>query len=82
MSGRLDPCLSSGEIPRVLRQYRRRMTLEERVARLENVVVRLSNIMELRLGPNAGNIKDQRVISEGELFHRWPESVTEKGAGA
>ncbi len=61
--------------------YRRRMTNEERIAGLEDAVIRLSRIEELRFGSYASNITDPRVVAEGELFHGWVKSVQEHRAG-
>ncbi len=58
------------------------MTLEERIAGLEDAVIRLSNIMEFRLGPYAANTTDQRVVAEGEEIHAWARAVQERRAGS
>jgi hypothetical protein len=51
------------------------MTPEERISELEGAVIRLGNILELRLGAFANNAMDPRVISEGEHFHHSAKSV-------
>jgi hypothetical protein len=54
------------------------MTNEERLAGLEDAVIHLSNIVELRFGLYADNTTNPRVVAEGEQFHRWwnPRRIT------
>jgi hypothetical protein len=54
------------------------MTPEERISELEGAVIRLGNILELRLGAFANNAMDPRVISEGENFHYSAKSVEDR----
>jgi len=56
------------------------MTPEERIAGLEDSVIRLSRIMELRLGPYASDL-NAGVVGEGEQIHRWAKSVEDHWAG-
>jgi hypothetical protein len=54
------------------------MTLEERIAGLEDAVIRLSHIQELRFGPYERDIT-AGVAHDGEHIHRWAESVAALG---
>lgn len=57
------------------------MTMEERIAELEDAVVRLSCIVELRSGPYSKDA-NARVEHEGGLVRRWVESLeAQRGAG-
>jgi hypothetical protein len=50
-------------------------TIEDRVRALEDVVMALSNIVEVRVGKyNEANI-DPRVSHWGSLVHRWAGEV-------
>jgi hypothetical protein len=52
------------------------MTIEDRVRALEDVVIVLSNIVEVRVGKyNEANV-DQRVFHWGSLIHQWAGEVT------
>jgi hypothetical protein len=56
------------------------MTLEERIAEIEDAVVRLSCIVELRSGPYSKH-GNARVEHEGGLVRGWVESPeTQRGA--
>lgn len=57
------------------------MTNEERIAGLEDALIRLSRIVELRLGPYAADL-NAGVAAEGEQIHRWAQSVEDHWAGA
>jgi hypothetical protein len=50
------------------------MTLEERVAALEDAVMGLSALLEAKTGPYARDV-NPAVSGEGEQIHRWIESV-------
>jgi hypothetical protein len=63
---------------RALRQFPRPMTLEERVAGLEEAVIRLSNILELD-GAYANSVDPARR-GNGEAIHRWAKSVADHRA--
>jgi hypothetical protein len=54
------------------------MTLEERIAGLEDAVIRLSHIVELRSGHYDADVNPS-VRHEGEHIHRWAESVAALG---
>jgi hypothetical protein len=56
------------------------MTNDERIAGLEDAVIRLSHIMELKYGAFASDV-NTRVVGEGEQIHRWAKSVQEHRAG-
>jgi len=52
------------------------MTTEDRVRALEDAVIVLSNIVEVRVGKyNEANV-DQRVFHWGSLIHQWAGEVT------
>ena len=55
------------------------MTNEERIAELEDAVIRLSNISELD-GAYADSVNPARRAN-GEAIHRWAKAVQEHRAG-
>ncbi len=57
------------------------MTNEERIAGLEDAVIRLSHIVELRSGAYGADVQ-AGVRHDGEHIHRWAASVTGQGGTA
>jgi hypothetical protein len=56
------------------------MTTEERVRRLEDAVILLSNIVERRTGPYGIDVVPT-VAREGARLHQWAESVQAERSG-
>lgn len=63
------------------RSYAREMTIEERIDELEDMVIRLSFVLELKTGAYShdGNPK---VRDEGQLIERWARAIQERRAGS
>ncbi len=53
------------------------MTNEERIAGLEDALIHLSNILELKYGSFASDV-NTRVVANGEQIHRWAKSVEDR----
>jgi hypothetical protein len=56
------------------------MTNDDRLEGLEDAVVRLSNILEHRLGFYPDDL-NQAVRDEGQLIHAWARAVQEHRSG-